>query len=180
MPRTIRLYVRYVDAFNRGVGRFIMYLIFVMIAVLLASSIARTVFNSPFNWVVESSQFMMVAYFLLGGAYSMQMGAHVRMDLIYGRLTRRRRALIDVVTILFLMVFLVALLLGGISSTQYALQYGERSYSAWAPPLAPIKIIMTFGILLMLLQAVSTLFKDIAFAIGKPLAEHPALSEERS
>ncbi|EPC01421.1 hypothetical protein L861_05120 [Litchfieldella anticariensis FP35 = DSM 16096] len=179
MPRTIRLYVRFVDAFSRRVGRFIMYLIFVMIGVLLASSIARTVFNSPFNWVVESSQFMMVAYFLLGGAYSMQMEAHVRMDLIYGRLSQRRRALLDVVTILFLITFLVTLLLGGISSTQYALQYGERSYSAWAPPLAPIKIIMTFGIFLMLLQAISTFFKDLACALGRPL-EGSSPAEARS
>ncbi|GHC17222.1 TRAP transporter small permease subunit [Aidingimonas halophila] len=167
MPKPIRYYVRYVDAFNRRVGRLITYLIFVMIGVLLISSIARTAFNSPMNWVVELSQFMMVAYFLVGGAYSMQMGAHVRMDLLYGRMSLRRRAALDVVTILFLIVFLVTLLLGGISSTQYALQYGERSYSSWAPPLAPIKIIMTFGIVLMLLQSFSTLFKDLATARGE-------------
>lgn len=169
MPRPILLYVRYIDSFNRGIGRITMYLIFFMIAVLLGSSIARSVFNSPFNWVVESSQFMMVAYFLLGGAYSMQLESHVRMDLIYGRLSQRRRAALDLVTILFLLTFLVTLLLGGISSTQYALQYGERSYSAWAPPLAPIKIIMTFGIFLMLLQAISTFFKDLACALGRPI-----------
>ncbi|WP_148252890.1 TRAP transporter small permease subunit [Aidingimonas lacisalsi] len=169
MPRLIQCYVRYVDAFNRRVGRVIMYLIFVMIGVLLFSSIARTVFNSPLHWVVESSQFMMVAYFLLGGAYSMQMDSHVRMDLLYGCLSPRRQAALDVVTMLFLLVFLVALLMGGISSTQYALEYGERSYSAWAPPLAPIKIIMTFGILLMLLQSISTLFKDVAKACGKEM-----------
>ena len=54
------------------------------------------------------------------------------------------------------------LLYGGFSSTQYALEYGERSYSSWRPYMAPIKIVACIGILLMLLQAFAVLFKDIA------------------
>jgi TRAP-type mannitol/chloroaromatic compound transport system permease small subunit len=169
MPRTIRRYVRLVDCLNRGVGRLIMYLVFVMMGLLLYSSFSRTVLNSPLMWGVEMSQFMLVSYYLLGGAYAMQMGAHVRMDLFYSRWTPRTQALVDAITILFLIFFLVTLLLGGISSTQYALQYGQRNYSAWAPPLAPIKIIMCIGILLMLLQAVATFFKDVATARGQDI-----------
>ncbi|MGR4066997.1 TRAP transporter small permease subunit [Halomonas sp. LR3S48] len=166
MPRIITLYVRWVDAFNRVVGRIVMFLIFVMIGVLLYASVARTAFNSPLIWSIEVSQFMMAAYYLLGGAYAMQMGAHVRMDLFYSRWSDRTRAIVDALTIVLLLVFLGALFAGGISSTEYALRYGEKSYTSWAPPLAPIKIIMTFGVLLMLLQSVSTLFKDIARARG--------------
>lgn len=169
MPRTIRRYVRLVDRLNRGVGRVIMYLVFVMMGLLLYASFSRTVLNSPLMWGVEMSQFMLVSYYLLGGAYAMQMGAHVRMDLFYSRWTPRTQALVDAITILFLIFFLVTLLLGGISSTQYALQYGQRNYSAWAPPLAPIKIIMCIGILLMLLQAVATFFKDVAIARGQDI-----------
>ena len=166
MPRIITLYVRWVDAFNRVVGRIVMFMIFVMIGVLLFSSVARTAFNSPLIWSIEVSQFMMAAYYLLGGAYAMQMGAHVRMDLFYSRWTDRTRAIVDALTIVLLFVFLGALLAGGISSTEYALRYGETSYTSWAPPLAPIKIIMTFGIFLMLLQSLSTFFKDVARARG--------------
>ncbi len=169
MPRTIRRYVRLVDRLNRGVGRLVMYLVFVMMALLLYASFSRTVLNSPLMWGVEMSQFMLVSYYLLGGAYAMQMGSHVRMDLFYSRWTPRTQALVDAITILFLIFFLVTLLLGGISSTQYALQYGQRNYSAWAPPLAPIKIIMCIGILLMLLQAVATFFKDVATARGQDI-----------
>jgi TRAP-type mannitol/chloroaromatic compound transport system permease small subunit len=173
MPRIITLYVRWVDAFNRVVGRIIMFLIFVMIGLLLFSSVARTAFNSPLVWSIEVSQFMMSAYYLLGGAYAMQMGAHVRMDLFYSRWSDRTRAAVDAITIVLLFVFLGALLAGGISSTEYALRYGEKSYTAWAPPLAPIKIIMTFGVLLMLLQSVSTFIKDVARACGVALeGEH--------
>ncbi|MGQ4879386.1 TRAP transporter small permease subunit [Billgrantia sp. LNSP4103-1] len=169
MPRIITRYVRWVDAFNRAVGRIIMFLIFVMIGLLLFSSVARTAFNSPLIWSIEVSQFMMSAYYLLGGAYAMQMGAHVRMDLFYSRWSDRTRAAVDALTIVLLFVFLGALFAGGISSTEYALRYGEKSYTAWAPPLAPIKIIMTFGVLLMLLQSVSIFFKDIARLRGVSL-----------
>ncbi|MCE8021354.1 TRAP transporter small permease subunit [Halomonas sp. MCCC 1A11036] len=169
MPRIITLYVRWVDAFNRVVGRIVMFMIFVMIGVLLYASVSRTAFNAPLIWSIEVSQFMLAAYYLLGGAYAMQMGAHVRMDLFYSRWSDRTRAWVDALTILLLIVFLGALLTGGISSTEYALRYGEKSYTSWAPRLAPIKIVMTFGVFLMLLQSVSTLFKDIARARGVSL-----------
>lgn len=170
MPRAIVAYVRVVDRVSYWVGRFAMYLIYAMIGVLLYSSISRAVFDVPLIWVVEIAQFLLVSYFLLGGAYSMQLDGHVRMDLLYGRWSPRRKAWTDVVTILFLIFYLVFLLLGGVSSTAYALEYNQTNYSTWAPVLWPIKIIMTFGVLLMLLQAIATLFKDIAIARGKPIA----------
>lgn len=166
MPKAIRLYVRGVDRFNRIVGRLVMYLIFAMGGVLLYSAISRSVFNMPLIWVVEMAQFTLAGYYLLGGSYSMQMGSHVRMDLLYSRWQPKTRASMDVFTILFLIFYLVLLLLGGLSSTQYALEYGQKNYSSWAPPLAPIKIIMTFGIFMMLLQATSMFFKDLAKARG--------------
>jgi len=61
------------------------------------------------------------------------------------------------------------LLYGGLSSTSYSLQYGERSATAWRPYLWPIKIIMCIGIFLMLLQAVAEFFKDIARIRGVEL-----------
>lgn len=168
MPKAIKLFVHGVEAINRVVGRFAMYLIFAILGVLLYSSISKTFFM-PAAWTLESAQFLMVAYFLLGGAYSMQLDAHVRMDLFYSRWSPKTRALVDVLTIGFLIFYLVLLLYGGISSTQYALEYDETSYSAWSPPMAPIKIVMCIGIALMLLQAIATLFKDIAAARGETL-----------
>ena len=164
------MFVHYVDALNRTVGRIVMYLIFVMMGVLLYSSLSRTVFDMPLIWVVEMAQFTMAAYYLLGGAYSMQLDTHVRMDLLYGSWRPRTRAIVDSITALCLIVYLVYLLYGGISSTEYALQYGQTNYSAWAPPMAPIKIIMTVGIFLMLLQVISIFFKDLATAIGESLS----------
>jgi TRAP-type mannitol/chloroaromatic compound transport system permease small subunit len=170
VPRAIRLYVRYVEAVNRVVGRFAMYMIFVMIGVLLYSAISRSVFNVPLVWVVEVAQMLLAAYYLLGGAYSVQLGSHVRMDLVYGHWAPRRQAFADTITAVCLIGYLVLLLVGGISSTEYALEYNQKNYSSWAPPLAPIKIVMCIGIGLMLLQAVAIFFKDLARARGREIA----------
>lgn len=170
MPKPIRIYVRAVDAMNRVLGRIMMYFIFVMMGILLYSSISRSLFDLPLIWVVEMAQFMLAAYYLLGGAYSLQLDAHVRMDLFWTRWPPKRRGAVDAVTILFLIFYLVFLLLGGISSTEYAIEYGQTNYSSWAPALAPIKIIMTLGIALMLLQAIAIFFKDIARARGIELS----------
>ena len=168
MPKAIKLYVRYVDAVSLRVGRFAMYLIFAIMGILLYSSISKTFFQ-PSLWTLEMAQFAMVAYYLLGGGYSMQLGSHVRMDLAYGAWSDKTKAAVDAVTVLFLIFYLGVLLYGGFSSTQYALKYGEKSYSSWAPYMAPIKIVMTFGIILMLLQAVAIFFKDLAKARGEDL-----------
>ncbi len=153
-------YIRVVDAINYRVGRVMMYGIFVMIAVLLWSSISKTFFL-PSLWTLEIAQFAMVAYYIMGGAYSIQLGTNVRMDLFYGGWSDRKKAKFDAFTVFFLIFYLGVLLYGAIESTAYSFQYNERSPTAWRPYLWPIKVIMCVGIFLVLLQAISELFKDI-------------------
>ncbi len=175
MPKAVKIYVRVVDAVNRVVGRFAMYMIFAMIALLLYSAITKAFFIPPI-WTLEMAQFAMAAYYILGGGYSIQLQSHVRMDLLYERWSTKGKSFADSITAFCLIFYLILLLFGGISSTDYALQYGETSFSSWAPPMAPIKIIMVVGIALMLLQAVSIFFKDLARVRGVDLAP----SEETS
>lgn len=170
MPKAIKLYVRYVDAINRVLGNVVMFLALVMMGVLLFGSLTRYVFNVPFVWIIEMAQFLMAAYYILGGGYSLQLDAHVRMDVLYERWRPRTRAFMDSITAFFLVFYLVVMIQGGISSSLYSLKYNQTNYSAWAPPMAPIKIIMTVGIVLMLLQAISILFKDIAKFTGREIA----------
>jgi len=166
----LRRFIGFVDKMNYRVGRVAMYGIFVMMAILLWSSISKTFFN-PSLWTLEMAQFAMVAYYILGGPYSIQMGSNVRMDLIYGGYSDRRKAAIDVITVMFLIFYLVVLLWGGIDSTMYSFKYGgERSPTAWRPYMWPIKVIMCTGITLMLLQAISELFKDILRLRGEEIA----------
>lgn len=159
------------DAVNRKIGKLVMYLVFVMMAILLYASLSRTIFNSPVIWAVEMAQFTMAAYYLLGGGYSLILRGHVRMDVLYTRWSGRTRAIVDSFTNILLIVYLLVLLYGSISSTVYSIEYGQTNYSAWAPPLAPIKVIMVIGIFLMLLQTISRSIKDICRAKGIDVAE---------
>jgi len=169
MPKAVIFFVRYVEAANKAVGKFSMYLIFAMGGVLLFESIARTIFNQPHIWVVEIAQFTMAAYYLLGGGYSMILKGHVRMDLLYGRWSVKRQALADLITGPILIFYLVFLLVGAYSAIEYAVIYGQKNYTPWAPPLAPIKIIMGIGIVLMLLQTIARFFKDLAKFRGEKI-----------
>jgi TRAP-type mannitol/chloroaromatic compound transport system permease small subunit len=187
-------FVRIVDAINRRIGRIVMYGLFVMMAILLWSSISKTFFL-PSLWTLEMAQFAMVTYFIVGGPYAMQMGGHVRMDLFYGAWSPRRKALVDAVTVFFLIFYLGVLLFGGLGSTAYSLGYWgtdpiaffaglltgseeigrlEVSSTAWRPVIWPVKVIMIAGIFLMILQAVSELFKDIARLAGHEIPEAAA------
>ncbi len=168
MPGAIVTYVRIVDAFNYRVGRFAMYLIFVLMAILLYSSISKTFFL-PSQWTLELAQFAMVGYYVLGGPYSIQLGSNVRMDLFYHKWSIRKKAWFDAFTVLLLIFYLAVLLYGGFDSTSYSLKYGERSATAWRPYLWPVKFVMMAGFFLMLLQATSELFKDIATIRGQKL-----------
>jgi len=170
MPKFVVSYVKSIDAISEFIGKIVMYSIFLMIGVLLLGAITRNILNMPLAWTVEMAQFIITGYYIVGGAYSMQLGDHVRMDLIYDRFSPRNKAKIDVATNIFLVLYLVTLLVGSISSTMYAIEYGERKFSQWNPSMIPIKITMVAGIFLMLLQSVSTFFKDLAKARGTTIS----------
>jgi len=181
MTQALRGYIRVVDGANYALGRVVMYGIFVLMAILLWSSISKTFFL-PTLWTLELAQFVMVAYYILGGPYSVQLGSNVRMDLFYGSWSLRKKAWVDAITVLFLLFYLGVLLWGGLSSLAYSMGFWggnpleffgglvigteevgrlERSNSAWRPYMWPIKAIMVLGIFLMLLQCLSELCKDI-------------------
>jgi TRAP-type mannitol/chloroaromatic compound transport system permease small subunit len=169
MPKAIRAYVRWIEGLNRFVGEFSMYIVLLMTAILVFETLSRAFFNKPHIWVVEIIEFLMAAYYLLGGGYSVILHGHVRMDLLYGRWSEKGKAIADLITAPFLIFYVVFLLVGGISALDYALRYGQRNYTPWGPPLAPIKVIMVIGIALMLMQTFATFFRDLAKAKGEEL-----------
>lgn len=183
-------YIAAIEKMNWFIGRFAMYLVFLLMGVLVWSSVSKTFFD-PTLWTLETAQFVMVAYYVLGGPYSIQLRANVRMDLFYGEWSPRTKATVDSVTVFFLMFYLGVLLYGALSSTAYSLGYFgtepvdffldlfgafitggmdaaseklgflERSSTAWRPYLWPVKVMLCFGVFLMLLQVLAELFKDI-------------------
>ena len=94
MPAIALGFVRFVDAANYRMGRVVMYFIFLMIGILLWSSISK-IFFLPSLWTLEAAQFAVVAYFILGGFYALQLGAKVRMGLPSGSWKFRQKAWVD-------------------------------------------------------------------------------------
>jgi TRAP-type mannitol/chloroaromatic compound transport system permease small subunit len=169
MPEPIVHFVTFVDNLNRRIGKFAMYLVVLLLGILLYAAFSKAAFNISPIWTVEMASFTLTSYYMLGGAYSFQNDAHVRMDLFYGSWSPRARAAVDAFTVLGLFLYLAVLLLGAVESTIYAIETGGRKPSAWQPYLWPIRAIMAAGALLMLLQALATLFKDIAILRGRPI-----------
>ncbi len=183
MPRLAVTFVRSVDRLNYGVGRFAMYLLFVLMAILMWSSISKTFFN-PSLWTLEMAQFVMVAYYVLGGPYAWQMESHVRMDLFYAKQTPRRQAWWDGFTVIAVAFYLAVMIWGAAASFSYSLgitwgdpglfglswpEIGrlERSPTAWRPYLWPIKLVMLVGFTLMLLQATASFIRSLATLRGE-------------
>ena len=162
MPSIIKYYVKTIDFISLKTGRATMYLVFVMMFILILSFVTRNIINITLIWIIEMAQFVMTGYYLLGGGYSMLTDDHVRMDLIYSKLKDKTKAILDSLTSVFLVFYLVVLLIGSISSLTYTIETNQRLFTAWAPYVWPIKSIMTFGILLMLLQSIAIFFKDVA------------------
>ena len=161
MPKFIKYYIHFIDYVSLKTGRATMYLVFVMMFILILSFVTRNIINIPLIWIIEMAQFVMTGYYLLGGGYSMLTDDHVRMDLIYSKLKDKTKALLDSLTSVFLIFYLVVLFYGSISSLTYTIETNQRLFTAWAPYVWPIKSIMTFGIGLMLLQSIAIFFKDI-------------------
>lgn len=166
MPNIIKIYVRVVDRLSNYVGLVAMYLIFAMVAILLLDAITRNVVHIPMHWGIEAAQFTLAAYYFLGGAMTLKNNDHVRMDLFYERLSERGKARMDIVTIGCLLFYLIVMLIGSISSLEYAIQTGERRFSMWNPSMIPIKCLMVGCLALMILQSVSLIFKHIATLRG--------------
>lgn len=177
MTALLTAFVTRVDAVNYRVGRFAMYLLYALMAVLIWSSLTKT-FANPSLWTLEMAQFIMVAYYVLGGPYAMQMGSHVRMDLFYAKQTPVGKAWWDAFTVLAVIFYLAVLLWGAVESGVYSLAYNERSPTAWRPYLWPIKLIMVLGFGLMLLQALSALARDILTIRGVTLMTAADRAEE--
>jgi len=165
--KVIKGYVDGITATSKLFGAMAMYLLFGMLGILFFETCSRTFFNKPWIWTVEMAQFVMAAYYTLGGAYTLIIDGHVRMDLAYAKWSPKNKALADVLTFVLIMLYLGVLLLGGIISLEYSIKYKQKSYSSWAPPVTPIKIIMLIGMTLMILQVIAEFFKDLAKVRGK-------------
>ena len=166
MPKLFISYVKFIDNITFITGKITMYTVFLMMGILVLSFVTRNIINLPLIWIIEMAQFIMTGYYLMGGAYSMLDDQHVRMDLVYGNFSEKNKARMDLFTSIFLLFYLIVLLIGSYNSLVYTLETNKKLFTAWAPYVWPISSIMFLGILLMLLQTISTMFKDYAKVKG--------------
>lgn len=172
-------YVRGVEFLVRGLGIAAMYLLLVILAVLLFPVLARGGDVSTI-WALETAQFAVGAYYILGAGWSLQQGAHVRMDFLYANWKPRTKAAVDAVTSFFVLFYLVVMLLGGWDSCAYAVVARQINHTVWAPYMAPIKIAMEIGIFFMFLQMTAEFARSLMVVLRKPIDPPDAEKEEES
>lgn len=155
--------IRIFDKINEYVGKAVSFLILAMIGVVIYDVLMRYFLSKPQSWAPEISEYIFGALFLLGAGYTYLFDGHVRMDVIYERLKPRQRAILDLVTALFFFLSCAILLWKGIEVAWHSIELGERTSSAFAPPLYPMKVLVPVGALLLMLQGIAKFVRDIAF-----------------
>ncbi|MCH6591380.1 MAG: TRAP transporter small permease subunit [Proteobacteria bacterium] len=155
--------VDFIDWINGWVGEFIAYWSVMAVFVYFYEVLARYVFNSPTNWAHEGMFLMFGMQYLLAGGYAAREDAHVRVDIIYERLSERAKAMTDIVTSIFFFIFTVTLLVTGTIFVLDAISVWEVSFTEWSIQYWPVKCSITIGALLIILQGVAKLIRDVIY-----------------
>jgi TRAP-type mannitol/chloroaromatic compound transport system permease small subunit len=152
-----------VDRVSELSGRAAAWLVMPLILGVTYEVFARYFLNAPTVWAYDLAYMLYASIFMLGAAYALRYGAHVRTDFLYNGFSPRTKAAVDTLGyVLFLPALLFYLLSLG-SQARHSWEIGERSIeSAWRPPLYPFKWMMVVAIVLLLLQSVVELLRAIA------------------
>jgi TRAP-type mannitol/chloroaromatic compound transport system permease small subunit len=150
-----------IDALNVKVGEFVAWWAVIAVFVYYYEVMARFVFNSPTNWVHESMFLMFGMQYMLCGAFAYHQDQHVRVDVVYSHFSTRGKAIADIVSSLFFFIFVGTMVWTSARFALDAAQVGEHSFTEWGVQYWPVKLTMPIGALLLLLQGVSKLIKDI-------------------
>ena len=162
---------RAVTQTNRFIGRWVSLAVLIIFAFLFADVVLRYLFGAPAIWTAELATLIFGAYAILGGGYLLAERGHVNVDILYGRLSRKRKALVDIVTFPLLLLFVGILLWQGWEIAAESIADLERSNSVWKAPLWPTKALIPVAAILLLLQAIVRLWSDIRVLRGLPVPE---------
>lgn len=166
-------FYRRIGQISEWTGEFVAYWAVIAVFVYFYEVIARYVFNSPTNWAHESMFLMFGMQYLIAGAYAYLTESHVRVDIFYARLSPRRKALADVLTSVFFFIFAGTMLVTGWTFTMDAYAVDEFSFSEWQIVYWPVKLTIFLGALLILIQGLNKLARDIMILVGA-IAPPPA------
>ena len=158
-------FVDFVDRINEWIGKVFAFLIIVTMAVVVFDVFARYFFNRPTVWGMETSTFLLCGIVFLGGGYCLLHGGHVKVDILYARLSPRAKAIIDLITYPLLLGVCFVLIRYGGEIAWDSLIHHKASTSAWAPPLWPVQMVIPIGGILIGLQGLAKWIRDWVTAI---------------
>ena len=160
---------RAITRLNRWIGRTVAWMILPIFAMLIVDVGMRYLIGRPSIWTTELTQLVFGVYAVIGGGYLLAERAHVNVDIIYGRLPRERKALLDVLTSILFFLFMAVLMYQGTELAWESVQKRETSQSIWNPPIWPVKLMIPVAGLLLLLQGIIRLVADIRILLGLPV-----------
>ena len=169
MYRNMDNILRFIDSTSTWVARFAKWLSVALILLLSFEVVMRYVFNSPTVWVMQTSMMVGGALIVLGWAYVLQQNAHVRVDVFYGRLSARSKAIVNTLgSVIILFPFVGFLAYKAAVQSVYSWNMNETmSETAWYPPIWPIRIVVFVGLALFVLQAVAQFIRELRVLLGK-------------
>ena len=156
----------FVDSINRSIGEFISYWTIIAIVVYYYEVLARYVFNSPTNWAHESMYLMFGMMYMLGGGFGLLVETHVRVDVLYLRLSRKYKSIFDLITSVVFFIFVIALLWSGWVFAGYSIGLWEVSFTEWGIQHWVVKCSIVIGSAFILLQGISRVVQDILVVRG--------------
>ena len=157
-------YCDFIDRVNSSVGRFWALAIFGVTLAVLYEVVSRSVFGRGTLWSNETTVYLSAIAYLIGGGYALAHRRHVRIDLIYERLSPRARAILDLLTFVFFLLYAGALIWVGATMGWTSFQQSEGTGTPWNPPIWPVKLAIPVAAVLLLLQGIANLLRDIGVA----------------
>ena len=152
----------YIDKFNLLIGKIVSWIIVPLFLAMVYEVVARKFFLAPTMWAYDMSRFMYGGMFMLGAAYALSRGVHIRADFLYRNFKIKNQGLVDFW--LYLIFYFPGLIFFLYMTTGFVLESIQRQEkgmdTAWMPLLWPIKACLWFGIVFLLIQGVSELLKS--------------------
>ena len=160
-----------IDSISEWSGRIISLLIPCIVAVMFYEVVARYAFNAPTVWAYELTIFLFGGCMIIGGAYAHRYSSHVNVDIVYGRLSPRVKAILDLLTATLFFLFVGILLWRGMDFALTSIRNLELTDTLWAPPIYLFKISLPIGAGLIFLQGIAKLIRDLTTAITGRVAQ---------
>ena len=155
MPSWLSVSTSAITTLNRWLFNATVWLMAVVVPVMLYEVVMRYFFNAPTVWGMELAVLLFGPYCLFGGPYLLHRKGHVALDLVRQRLSKRWVRRLDLVNYPVIVVFCGILLYFSAPAAWSAWSYSETSFSAWNPPIWPVKAAVPVALALMLLQALA-------------------------